>query len=503
MTWLLRNLWIAVVVLGSLQDPGVARADEGSPSSLTYVRVLDGRGLSQGSFALTTTGSYSYTEDLFGDGSKDSQFGARVAVLGAPLDNLMLGVGFGTLANHHELRTPQVSQTVGDPSLILRGGALLMPWLSLGGQLEVLFPTDGSGFGLAWQAVSPELTLAAGYHAPFGLNASLNLGARWRRSELAFTEPLEPVLRYSAQVANTPSVDVGLGVDYRIAVLEILSLAPFVETTFDAPVVGVDTSKALAGYLGAGLRVGLGREDMLLLTAAGELAYLRPDPIAVDVPAVPPWAVNLGVAYRFDPFARPGEAVTSPPPPLDDKPKEVIKEVVKEVAPPTGRIQGTVVDVASRSPVVDAVVEVVGAESSPLTVNGADGTFVTFPLAANRPVKLKAVAAGYDVGEANAMVGADAVRTIEISLTKTGAAQFGEIRGNIKGADGGPLEASIVITGLKDGRFKTDKATGAFSFQVPVGDHSVAVGAAGYRTQKKKIRIRPGDVVILNVDLAK
>jgi len=36
----------------------------------------------------------------------------------------------------------------------------------------------------------------------------------------------------------------------------------------------------------------------------------------------------------------------------------------------------------------------------------------------------------------------------------------------------------------------TDPDTGAFKFAVPVGDHAVAVGAPGYHTQKKKIRIR-------------
>jgi hypothetical protein len=473
----------------------------GSPASLQVVRVLDGRGLPQGSFALLTGGAFSYTENMFNDGSPDSQFGARGAVLVAPLDFALVGVGFGTLANHHEVRNPQVSQTVGDPSLILRGGALLMPWLSLGGQLEVLLPTEGRGFGLAFDAVTPKLTLAAGYHAPFGLNANLNLNARWLRSELAFDTPLDPILRYSAQVANTPSVGAGLAVDYRIALLEVVSLAPFVETGLDAAIVAVDTSRALAANVGGGLRLGLGPDDALLLTAGAEYAFLRPDALAVDVPAVAPWAVNFGASYRFDPFARPGE-VAPPPPPVELPPKEIIKEVVKEVPAPTGRIKGSVVDATARTPVVDAVVEVVGADASPLTVNGADGTFVTFPLEANRPFKLRAVATGYDAGEINAMVGADAVRTIEIPLTKTGAVQFGEIRGTIKGANGAPLEASIVVTGLKDGRFKTDAATGAFSFQAPVGDHSVAVGAPGYRTQKKKIRIRPGDVVILNVDLA-
>ncbi len=493
------------VTLGLVALSAAAWAQTAAPASLGYVRVLDGRQLSQGSFSLNTLGSYAYTEDMFADGSPDSQFGARFAVLAAPLDQLSLGLSFGTLANHHELRYPQVAQTVGDPALLVRGGTMIMPWLSLGAQLDLMFPTDGSGIGLAWQAASPRLTTALGYHAPFGLSAQLNLGAHWLRNELAFLDGLDPVLRYSAQAANTPAVDVGLGVDYRISLLSALSLAPYVETALSLPLVNVDTAAGMVGRAGLGVRLGLGPDDDLAITAGAELAYLRPDHMSVDVPAVPPWAVDFGLAYRFDPFAAKAEAGSgggdgSPP---EVVVKEVVKEVIKEVAPPTGRIEGSVIDKASGTPVVDAVVKIVGAETSPLTVNGADGSFVTFPLQANRPYKIKAVAPGYELGEINAMVGADARRTLQIALVRSGAKQFGELRGTIKDAEGSPLAASVVIAGIKGGRFKTDAKTGAFSAQVPVGDHTVAVGARGYRTQKKKIRIRPGDVVILNVDLAR
>lgn len=470
-----------------------------SPASLTYLRVMDARLAGQGTFTLSTAGSLSYTDNLFDDGSEDLKFTARAAAAAALMDFLTLGMSFGTRANHHETRIPQVSQTVGDPAVFLRGGYRILPMLSAAGGLELLLPTAGDGFGLAWQAVTPRLTTAVGFHAPFGLNAALNAGLLWERSETAFEEPLDPILRYSAHAANTPVFELGLGADYRFALFSILALTPFVETTLQLPFAEVDTAAGTSGLFGGGVRVALGSNDDLALTVGGELAYLRPDIDKAAVPAVPPWAVHMGLAYAFDPFAK-AEAEPAKPPP----PKEIIKEVVKvkEVAPPTGTIQGVVIDSRSKAPVVNATVEIDGVQASPLTVNGSSGTFQTYPLPANRPYKLKVIARGYRMGEINAMIGADAVRTVTVELVKTDAQQFGEVRGTIKDSSGKPLEASIVVSGVGE-RVTTDAATGAFRVNVPVGTHSVAVGAKGFRTQKKKIRIRPGDVVILNVDLAR
>lgn len=471
------------------------------PASSNYLRVVDARMPPQGTLSFTTLGGLSYSDNLFNDGNADTLVAARLKAFVAAFDFLQVGLALGTRANDHVGRTPPVSQTVGDPAALLRGGYRVLPWLSLAGEFELALPTATRNFGVAFGAISPKLTTAVGLHAPFGLNGTLNVGAAWDRSETAFEEPLTDVLRYSALVSNTPWVYLGGAVDYRLALFSFLSLTPFLEATFQLPVGNVDTVQGLSALVGGGLRIAIGRNDALSITVGGEYAYLRPNPTQVAVPAVPPWAADVGIAYAFDLFARPA-AADLPPPPPPPPPKEVIKEVVKEVAPATGRIKGVVLDKETRSPIVDATIEIDGAETSPLAVNGSDGTFNSFPLAANKPYKLKVIANGYTSGEVNAVVGSDAVRSVEVLLDKAGAAQFGELRGTIKAAvDGKPLAASIVVTGIKD-RFASDGASGSFSFQLPVGDHNVAVGAPGYRTQKKKIRIRPGDVVILNVDLA-
>jgi len=489
---------VTLTTVGLLISVG-AMAGVTAPASMGYLRVQDARIQPQGSFVFASNSSLSLATDMFGDGADDVQFDARAKGLVSVLDYLQLGLSIGTRANHHAGRLPPVSQTVGDPGVLLRGGYLVMDMISFAGELEVALPTSAEGFGLAFDAVSPKLTTAVGYHAPFGLSAAFNLGASWDRTELAFTDALDPILRYSAGVSNTPWVDLGLAIDYSLELLEVLTITPFLETSFLLPVGGVDTAAGMAGLAGGGLRTALGKENQLAVTLAAEVGYLRPNPNEVAVPAVPPWAASLGLAYAFDPFARPtAEAVAAPPPP----PPPAAKEVIKEVAPPTGVIKGAVVDSVAGTPVVDAIVTIDGVESSPLAVNGADGSFQTYPLAANRPYKLKVVANGYNTGEVNAVVGVDAVRTVEVALVQTDAEQFGELRGAIKSADGKPLEASIVVTGVK-GRFTTDPATGSFSCKLPVGDHTVAIGAPGYRAQKKKVKIRPGDVVIINVDLAK
>lgn len=491
---------ILVALLAGLL-PRQARAGD-TPTYNPEAVVKDAQQLPQGQFVLLGTSRLAYTSDLFADGSDDVSFVSRFGLMVGAWDFLSAGVSLASLGNYHALRLPATSQTVGDTALSLRFATPIATGLATSLQVGALLPTSADGVGFALTGTSPSLLASLSYTAPFGLGAQLNLGARLLRNELVFAQPLEPVLRYAAQSADAGLIDAALGIDYRMPLGQFFSLTPYLAGLLVAPVYQVDLGQGLQASVDGGLRMGVGRQDALSFIVGGRFNLLRHDPLTVALPALPPWSAQIGLQYRFDPFAAPEVKQGPPPKPII---KTVIKEkkVIKEVAVATGTVRGKVINKLSGEPIINALVRVDGSDASPLSVGGADGQFMTYPLVAKRPYKLIVVAPGFDPAEANVMVTEGQARDLQIAMIRSGEAQFGEIRGSVKNSTGEPLAATIIAFGVKGGKTKTDPKTGSFVLKLPIGRHTVAVGAKKYRTQKKKIVLRPGDVVILNVDMAK
>ena len=265
----------------------------------------------------------------------------------------------------------------------------------------------------------------------------------------------------------------------------------------------MDSAAGLSAGGGGGVRFGIGHNDDLSVELGAQINFVRHDPNLIALPATAPWLLHAGLLYHFNPFSEKAGSTPAPVVKTVYKEKQVIKEVVKEVPPATGQVLGQVIDKKTRQPVVNAIIQVVGSSASPLSVGGSDAKFKTFPLLANKPFKLKIVAPGYNSVETNVMVAPDQQRSVTIELLRSGELQYGEIRGTIKNNRGKAIAANIVAVGVKKGRTKTDPKTGRFSLKLPVGQHNVIVSAKKYRSQKKKIQLRPGDVVILNVDMAR
>lgn len=470
--------------------------------SLGFVSTLAAETPAQGRIVVSNLTLMSYTSDMFADDGDTLQLASRFRAVGAVLDVLALGLDVHILTNQHSVRIPPISHTIGDPRLFALGSYAPLDWMNVAGEFGMKLPTVAEGIGIDLLATSPCLQGALSMTAPFGLTGTFNAGLRWDRSEVAFPTALTPLLRYSAQVSNTPWFDLGAAVDYRYQALPFLALVPFVETRFLLPFSGVDTATGASGLVGLGLHTALGKGDPLVVSLALNLAPLRPDHLSTNVPAIAPWALGIGLAYALEPFSSTPEVVATHSPPTPPPPREVIKIERVEVSPPTGRISGRVVDAGTGQPLIDASVEILDTATSPMLVNSTSGAFSSFELPAGRPYKLRIVADGYEIGELAVIVDPGKVRDVRVALPRADREQKGEIRGIITGADGTPIQASIVISGVEQGRFMSDPSDGSFRFQVPVGEHTLAIGAEGHRTQRKKIRIRPGDEIILNVDLA-
>jgi uncharacterized membrane protein len=93
-------------------------------------------------------------------------------------------------------------------------------------------------------------------------------------------------------------------------------------------------------------------------------------------------------------------------------------------------------------------------------------------------------------------------KVVTFKLTSLGKDAVGELKGSLKDARSGvPVKGEVFIP-LIQKKFQAD-GEGKFSASMKAGRYQVLISAKGYTTQKKEIEIRPGDVVILNVDLSK
>ena len=176
--------------------------------------------------------------------------------------------------------------------------------------------------------------------------------------------------------------------------------------------------------------------------------------------------------------------------------------VVVEKAAQTFVIQGVVADKATGEPIPDASIYI-GNAVSPITVNSKTGEFKSWALPAGGGlVELRVQAPGYRDGkEVVPSGGGGEVKKLAIGLESTNRPVTGEIRGKATNAKTGrQVRAEVFIPALNI-KVRASK-TGEFSMTVTPGEYDVLISAKGLSTQKKRLKVRPGDVVILNVDMS-
>ena len=96
--------------------------------------------------------------------------------------------------------------------------------------------------------------------------------------------------------------------------------------------------------------------------------------------------------------------------------------------------------------------------------------------------------------------GADGPATAMVRLVRKTSVTPGTIRGNIRALVGrNPRRARILVPEVD--RIVNVGRSGEFSIELEPGEYSLVVSAKRFRTQTKKIRLREGSTVILNVEL--
>jgi hypothetical protein len=409
-------------------------------------------------------------------------------------DNSTTTIGNSAAPNN---RIEELQVAVGDPQLVIKGGAALGAGFALGGLLDLRFPSGAGFFQASGASTNVYFALLAtwfGSRVPLGVH--LNIGFLRDGSANLFERPqtLTPAQLYSAQVSSFNRVVTRLAVEYvtrYVGPFVELSLEPYVGS--GAPGFGSSPGLLSIGLRGwptrsrglqllAAIDIGItGVGDGTPITGAGQYA-----------PVIPRWNLVLQASYRFDVFAKPaltagrslGEGPTSLP---------AAKAKVE-----TGVIRGVVLDAKTDKPVWNARVTLEGQEASSLAVNPADGTFRSYRVLAGKHA-ITAVADGYAPARVEIEVAADGTAEAQLKLASRSSVVPGTLRGTVKAVTGKLRQATVLIPEVDQSI--AVEADGSFTISLKPGEYKIVVSSKGLRTQTKSIRIQEGSTVILNVDL--
>jgi hypothetical protein len=170
--------------------------------------------------------------------------------------------------------------------------------------------------------------------------------------------------------------------------------------------------------------------------------------------------------------------------------------------PPTFSIRGTISDRATHAPLAQPKVTVAGFEAGEVKVDNQTGQFALGPIPIDGGlVRIRVEASGYRPAEETIAKGAPN-STVEVALDMIPLAKSvpATIKGTIVDADNGrPIRGLISIRAEKK-RYKADE-TGTFSIELRAGRYDVTIFSPGHIVQTKTVELKPGDVVILNVDM--
>jgi len=451
-----------------------------------------------GSVLVGASLGYFYSPDFLVDGDTQQRLVGRLTLSGVPVQGLELFGGLGAVSSQNDAFSPSANLTVGDPHLGVRYGYQVVDMFGLGLGVQVQFPTGGAGFTtLSTEGISTRILAAFDLRPLPELLIALNVGYLFDNTRFIFSHALTEAQRFAASVNPHDQVLASLGLAYTFG-----PVAPFLELVMTPAVGG-----GAPGFTDSPMWMTLGlrawpllRHD-LHLVASADIGLL-----GVDAPAgkgrIPPYELHLSLAWDFGAEQTRVEV------------HEVTRVVVREVqvpvpqdvgaaqpcaAPGAGRVRGQVLDAATGEPLGGARIVVGSRDPITFLSDSEQGGFATCPMAPG-PVKLRVLRDGYQEDSQVVLV-ADAPETpVTIRLQVATGKTFGTLRGTVRTVAGTPLQALIAIP-ARNKKLRADKGTGKFEAQLGTGTFDVLVSMPGFVTQRRKVTLETGDVIILNLEL--
>jgi len=430
--------------------------------------------------------------DFLANGDDNQRMLTRLTLAGVPILGLELNTGFTLVSNQNASFEPQEIITIGDPFLGARYGYRLTDWFALGGGVQALFPTGQKFSQMATEGISTRIMFNFDFMPLPEALITLNLGYNFDNTSRIFDYSLTAAQAFAAGVNPHDQLLISLGFAWQFGLL-----APFIEygsaLAMGAEELGFTDSPS---WLTLGLRIWPLNFHTLHVMAAVDVGLTGMDPPA-GAARIPPYNVILSVAYDFG---------AEPPPAVIER--EVVRvekvrlpgaEAGAKLAVQGSRIVGKVLDAETQEPIGDARVVMGGEEPATFLSDPEQGRFYTCPTVPG-PVKITVNREGYREESQVVLVSGRPRTPVTIKLHATTGATYGTIKGTVRSVTGLPLPALIAIPARKV-KLRANRANGKFQKKLATGAIDVLISMPGYMTQRRKVKLAAGEVVILNVEL--
>jgi outer membrane protein OmpA-like peptidoglycan-associated protein len=485
------------------------------------IYVIDAGSGAPGSFRLNLTTDFFVKKDHLQKNDTNRYFGSVLALGVTPIEHLELSAAVTTRSNRNDAYTPDVVQAVGDLHFDVKGYATLTPGLHLGGDVMLSFLNDQDDAGIAFDAtgvglranlsfdfreLADDVPLQMRVNAGYVFDNSTKTVSKLEAARFAnlqangqtrATDPSDDYYHYvdrrerlALGINRVDRVALALGLEVPLEVGDSAAIHPLAEWSFDVPVNRQDfdcplvvdgTGKRAAGtdscldvegidtwpqHLTVGARAwpvkGLNLLAAVDIGLSGTSRYVQ------ELAPTPPYRIILGAGYTVDARDKPPQVVV----------KEVEKTVEVNVAPPTGRIRGTIVEQDVNTVVADAKISFPGTDTNPV-LGGADGTFVSYAFPPGN-VDVDIEAEGYRAGTCTTAIPAEG-GDVALTCALEALPRVGSVKGQVLGAEQAPLAAvQILLTGPEARTITTD-VNGKFAEKdLKPGEYSARIEQEGY-----------------------
>jgi len=445
------------------------------------IRIIDAASGPKGTFRLALNSEFFIIRDFFVPTDEAHHFAGNLSLSITPTEYLEVFAAAEVTSAWDDSNDPMLIQRVADLLLGLKGFYQAKPWVAVGGDASVAFLGGVGDAQATFRATSfgfrgnvtldfrsyerRKIPLVARFNAQywFDNSAKLTEGIEDRRYDAlggiiprpAETRHLLTAFeRFAFGVNRMDQVRLAAGLEAPLDAGKV-GLHPMLEWQWDIPIdrqgfqcvttaipnddgcLANEKLKAFPMSLTLGLRI-LTPPKGLAFTVAADVGITGTRNFVRELAPNAPYNVILGIAYAFDP--RPAAPV----------PAAIEEEPLVAVAA-TGQVRGRVLEQDGERPIADAVVAVMGQETSP-QVTDAAGRFATYGLPEGE-VLFEVSHPGYQTAQCSAAVPSNTTcRLVPSSLD-------GQLRILTIDRQGNPLpQLAITVRGPSEHQLISDGA---------------------------------------------
>jgi OOP family OmpA-OmpF porin len=488
----------------------------------------------RGSFRVALMAEFFRSNGFLTPSDGAQRFGGALSLSWTAHQNIEVFASLLSYATTNEGSDPDLIQVLGDTHLGIKGFHWVTPFLAIGGDVDLNLLNHVGDIGVVLRSTSlgiranltadlrgleSSIPFIVRFNARYWMDNSSELieaTERQRYAGLADPLPVEDerrhlltaAERFALEVNRTDFIDLSLGLEAPLRVMEDFYIHPMVEWNWRLPVnrqgydcvfvpdpdrpsrpeAGDDGCLDVQGIssfpmtLSVGVRV-LPPVRGLAITVAADIGLTGVNTLVRELAPTQPYNILIGASYAYD---------TTPPAP-EIREVEVEREV-QVAPPPRGRIAGVAVEQGSGAPIPGAIVRFPGRAETALLA-GPDGTFVTYPFDPGA-VELAIEHDEYRPNTCSATIpepaaGATEDMRVEVRCELEALPRRGDVDGRVIDEDGPVSGAVLELNGPSSHRVVSD-GSGAFRLEgVAPGVYTARIESEGHLIKLAEFSVAP------------